>query len=494
MAAMRAMPPGSLPAMRKRLPALLVCLIATLVIAGSTIVGAAEPAPVPVRIIGSGGSDDGQFAAASGIDVDSAGTIFVADYNDHEIEVFADDGTWIRAFGAFGDGAGELQNPAGVEVFHDTTVGRERVLVSEFGGARLHLFETSGTPVRSIATFAGASPTTLSFPLGLASAPDGRIAVADKNNDRVLILANDLTLVRQIDLSHEPRGVAFSPDGSIVHVHTANADIQSFATATGSPTGAFAVPGSGTHLHTDRIGFLYFAATVTGRGIYKYTPTGALQWSITSTGAIGFPHGSRPAPDGMLFVGEGQQVRQLNMCPDVFTDVAPGHPFFVEICWMASNDISRGYADGEYKSANPVSRQAMSAFLYRLAGEPAFLPPPAPTFSDVPTTADFFAEVEWMAAENISNGYGDGTYRPASAVTRLAMAAFMYRAAGAPSFTPPVNPTFSDVPTTHGFYDEIEWMAAEGISTGYSDGTYRPDWAVSRQAMSAFMARYSLLP
>jgi hypothetical protein len=32
-------------------------------------------------------------------------------------------------------------------------------------------------------------------------------------------------------------------------------------------------------------------------------------------------------------------------------------------------------------------------------------------------------------------------------------------------------------------------MAAEGISTGFVNGTYRPDVAVSRQAMSAFLHR-----
>lgn len=49
--------------------------------------------------------------------------------------------------------------------------------------------------------------------------------------------------------------------------------------------------------------------------------------------------------------------------------------------------------------------------------------------------------------------------------------------------------TFTDVPPGHPFFDEIEWMAANGISTGYADGTYRPADVVTRQAMSAFMER-----
>ncbi len=48
---------------------------------------------------------------------------------------------------------------------------------------------------------------------------------------------------------------------------------------------------------------------------------------------------------------------------------------------------------------------------------------------------------------------------------------------------------FSDVAPGHPFYDEITWMESTGISTGYPDGTYRPGDPVTRQAMSAFMAR-----
>jgi hypothetical protein len=51
------------------------------------------------------------------------------------------------------------------------------------------------------------------------------------------------------------------------------------------------------------------------------------------------------------------------------------------------------------------------------------------------------------------------------------------------------GPTFSDVPATHPFYDDVEWMAAAGITNGFDDGTYRPTQPVTRQAMSAFMRR-----
>ena len=113
-----------------------------------------------------------------------------------------------------------------------------------------------------------------------------------------------------------------------------------------------------------------------------------------------------------------------------------------------------------------------------------------PTFVDVGFGHPFVDEVEWMADEAISTGYDDDTYRPGAVVTRQAMSAFLYRAAGEPPFTPPPTPTFTDVGTGHPFYAEVEWMAAEGISEGYQPGpTYRPGADVTRQAMSAFLFR-----
>jgi hypothetical protein len=135
----------------------------------------------------------------------------------------------------------------------------------------------------------------------------------------------------------------------------------------------------------------------------------------------------------------------------------------------------------------------MAAFLQRASGDALPPGPVTPTFSDVPTTHAFYDEIEWMAAEDIAGGFDDGTFRPTAPVSRQAMSAFMVRAAGVLTWPVPGTPTFSDVPTSHLFYDEIEWMADNGVTTGFPDGTYRPTLPVSRQAMSAFLARLALV-
>ncbi len=112
-----------------------------------------------------------------------------------------------------------------------------------------------------------------------------------------------------------------------------------------------------------------------------------------------------------------------------------------------------------------------------------------PFFTDVPAGAAFRAEITWLAQQRITTGYADGTFRPAPSVNRDAMAAFLYRAAGSPAYTPPSSSPFSDVPRTHPFYKEIAWVAAKNISTGYADGTFRPKNKVERRAMAAFLYR-----
>jgi hypothetical protein len=111
------------------------------------------------------------------------------------------------------------------------------------------------------------------------------------------------------------------------------------------------------------------------------------------------------------------------------------------------------------------------------------------SFSDVGESHPFRSNIHWLVAEGIASGYDDGTFRPSAVVSRQAVASFLYRMAGSPAFTLPAAPTFIDVGIAHPFYAAIEWAVAEGIVAGYDDGTFRPTAVVSRQAAAAFLHR-----
>lgn len=175
------------------------------------------------------------------------------------------------------------------------------------------------------------------------------------------------------------------------------------------------------------------------------------------------------------------------VCYSGFPDVRTDHGFCKEIRWFGQQGITTGYADGTYRPGATVTRQHMAAWFYRAAGSPAG-PFPDPGFSDVGPTSVFYEEISWFAQQNITTGFSDGTYRPNMAVSRQSMAAWFYRWYGRPGGSFP-DPGFTDVTPTSIFYREISWFAQQGITTGFPDGTYGPLLPLRRQSMAAFFYR-----
>jgi len=54
---------------------------------------------------------------------------------------------------------------------------------------------------------------------------------------------------------------------------------------------------------------------------------------------------------------------------------------------------------------------------------------------------------------------------------------------------PPGTPTFSDVPSSHPFYQYVEALAASGITTGCSATQFCPDAPLTRGQMAVFLAK-----
>ncbi|MDQ0213589.1 hypothetical protein J2S92_004298 [Arthrobacter bambusae] len=106
-----------------------------------------------------------------------------------------------------------------------------------------------------------------------------------------------------------------------------------------------------------------------------------------------------------------------------------------------------------------------------------------------------------MSEKGISTGWtepgGARSYRPLTSINRDAMAAFLYRMAGSPAYTPPAVSPFTDASTSQPFYKEMAWMSEKGISTGWTEPggarSYRPLTSINRDAMAAFLYRMATL-
>jgi hypothetical protein len=187
--------------------------------------------------------------------------------------------------------------------------------------------------------------------------------------------------------------------------------------------------------------------------------------------------------------GDGSTDVFVSRCR-TFSDVGLTHPFWEDVEWAAAELITTGYDDGTYRPSAPVTRAAMAAFMYRVLDPLDPAPDTTPSFPDVGPGHPFYEEIELLADQGVLGGYDDGTFRPSAPVTRQSMAAFLFRLAGEPDGPFP-DPGFADVSESHPFAEAIAWMAAAGVSEGYEDGTFRPATNVSRQAMSAFLRRFT---
>ena len=231
--------------------------------------------------------------------------------------------------------------------------------------------------------------------------------------------------------------------------------------------------------------------TTTGDVVSSWTTENA--WDLELNGdlaAVGVMVGGR----------EGVQLHSISGDTEVtavpqFTDIA-WSPFVRQIDAIALAGITTGYPDGTFRPMASVTREAMAAFLYRQAGEPAFTPPATSPFTDVTTGHPFYAEICWLASEGISTGWtmanGTKQYRPGQPVSREAMAAFLYRFAGEPDVAA-TSTGFVDVSSGHPFADAITWLSEEGVSTGWSTpagAQFKPGASIERQAMAAFLVRY----
>ncbi|MCL2652171.1 MAG: S-layer homology domain-containing protein [Propionibacteriaceae bacterium] len=185
-------------------------------------------------------------------------------------------------------------------------------------------------------------------------------------------------------------------------------------------------------------------------------------------------------------------IKVLSTCT-TFSDVPRPDVYAPYICWMSAKKVTSGTPDGRYLPAQPVEREQMAVFMYQLAGAPAFTPPTKPSFTDVPASSQYYKFIEWMRAKGITSASAT-VFNPTQPVTREQMAVFMYQLSGSPSYTPPTKQSFSDVPPTSQYYKFIEWMKAKGITSGTAGGaTYSPTDSVTRAQMAVFMYQLSNL-
>ena len=109
-------------------------------------------------------------------------------------------------------------------------------------------------------------------------------------------------------------------------------------------------------------------------------------------------------------------------------------------------------------------------------------------FTDVSKDSPYYDGIRFVYEKGIMKGVTATTFEPGTAVTRGMLVTLLYRNEGSPAVT---GASFSDVAAGRYFTDAVAWAAKNGIVTGFSDGTFRPDAPVSRQQLAVILFRYA---
>ncbi|HUS16848.1 MAG TPA: S-layer homology domain-containing protein, partial [Chloroflexia bacterium] len=152
----------------------------------------------------------------------------------------------------------------------------------------------------------------------------------------------------------------------------------------------------------------------------------------------------------------------------VFSDVPPGSTFYPWISDLVRLGAISGYSDCTFRPSNNITRGQFTKVLVLAFGLPINTAG-GPHFTDVPASSPFYAYIETAYNRGIISGYGDGTFRPDTNITRGQLAKLVANGRGWPLVTP-TTPSFRDVPATNAFYPFIETSYARGVISGYSCG------------------------
>ena len=139
-----------------------------------------------------------------------------------------------------------------------------------------------------------------------------------------------------------------------------------------------------------------------------------------------------------------------------------------------------------YKSANkytftmPGSKVTIKATFAEISED---LP-----FTDVAASAWYADAVQFVYENGLMTGVTTTSFGPNVTTSRAMLATILYRLEGEPSVG---SSDFTDVESGMYYTDAVAWASSKGIVTGYGDGTFLPNKAITREEMAAMLYRYA---
>ena len=153
-----------------------------------------------------------------------------------------------------------------------------------------------------------------------------------------------------------------------------------------------------------------------------------------------------------------------------------------------------GTGDHTFSPNGTTTRGMIVTILYRMEGEPAVTGTGG--FADVPEGQWYTDAVIWAAANDIVTGYGDGRFGPDDPITREQMSAILFRYAQYKAYDVSVGEdtnilSYLDVADVSEYaISAFQWACGSGVIHGVTDATLVPQGTATRAQVATMLMRF----
>lgn len=174
-----------------------------------------------------------------------------------------------------------------------------------------------------------------------------------------------------------------------------------------------------------------------------------------------------------------------------FTDVASSEWYYEAVQYVYNNELMNGMSATTFEPNSTTTRGMIVTMLYRLENEPAAA---SAGFTDVAAGQWYTDAVNWAAANNIVNGYGDDQFGPTDTITREQMMAILYRYAQYKGYDVTASAdlsAYTDAANISSYaVSAMQWAVGEGLINGITDTTLVPGGSATRAQVAAILMRF----
>lgn len=167
-----------------------------------------------------------------------------------------------------------------------------------------------------------------------------------------------------------------------------------------------------------------------------------------------------------------------------FKDVSKSHPYYSIINEMRDKGIITGYDNGTFKPDAKISRQHAAVLIERVTTLKPMVSEKA--YNDIPTSHLYYKAIKQLQQAGVIKADAKGNFNPTKDLTRGEMALIL---ANAFNLEATKEHPFKDVSKTSEEGKAISALHEAGITTGYDDGTFKPNESLSRAHYAVFLYR-----